>query len=205
MSPVPPAARPRRARRRAAALLSLAAVAAAVAVPSAGAAAPSQPGHYGLAHHVGSFDADHYDAGAFDGPLTPGAFVDPEAFAVDLNDPDAPDHTAFYVLDRTSKSPDDPSMAGEPTTWRLQKLDEAGAQLGVTTFTVPGDANDTGFQPRVAQMVIDHPDGATPGRVYLMVHSGDQAQALEIIAQAFAFASSLGVAGFAGLIHRLQQ
>ncbi len=77
---------------------------------------------------IGGFDSGAYDHGRFDGPLTPGKFVDPTGFAVD------PVNNMVYVVDRTS------SKEANPTDWRIQEFSPmTGEVLGTTTFTLPNE------------------------------------------------------------------
>jgi PKD repeat protein len=115
-----------------------------VCVPSAQAADGSQYalGQYGEVPtaHFGGFDSTWYDNGAFDGSGTEsapaaGKFLYPVGFTVDTSDASAPDGTAVYVLDRISANSETVGVGG--TRWRLQKLSDAGALLGVTEFSLP--------------------------------------------------------------------
>lgn len=175
----------RRRLARPAALLLALALAAVLAPAVASAATPT----YSEAHRFGSFDSTWYDGGAFDGqgaggPETapaPGKFVQPAAFAVDTNDATAPDGTAVYVLDRTGPEPS--TLApGTPSQWRLQKLSDTGAVLGVASFALNEDVSQQlSFGP-VSAIAVDHQSGAPAGTVYLLVRSGDQSLAQEVIA-----------------------
>ncbi len=113
-------------------------------------AADDTPTAYSEAHRFGGFDAAYYNGGSYDGnggvPVA-GKFLNPTVFAVDAEDPDAPDHTAVYVVDRVSQP-----ESGTPTRYRLQKLDESGAVLGVATFTLPGAA--LGDLPETASLAV---------------------------------------------------
>ena len=149
--------------------------AAALLAPVAGAAEP-----YGEAHRIGGFDSAYFNAGAYDGGQpADGKFLNPSAFAVDVADPDAPGGTAVYVVDSTS--PQAASLGATPSRWRLQKLSEDGDLLGVATFTLPGGATET-VVPQVPNITVDPGTSGAPGRVYLLVNSGDWAESRGIVA-----------------------
>jgi PKD repeat protein len=173
------ALQPRKRRRNRRSIL-LAGLAAGVSL-LAGAAPALASENYGEVNRFGSYDTSAYNGGTYDGALTPGAFVDPTAFAVDVNDPDTPDHMAVYVLDRTTPGATT-SMAdrtGE-SRWRLQKLDTSGQMLGVATFTLPDGSTAANF-PRVGSVAIDHPEGDPAGHVYAMIRSVDGTTVQQII------------------------
>ncbi len=153
-------ASPVRARTRSAAVLTcLAALAlACFAAP----ALAANPYAYGETARFGGFDSSAYNKGAYGGALTPGKFVDPTGFAVDTQDVEAPNDTALYVVDRTSNT------AGPTTSWRLQKLNDEGKPLGVTTFTLPNEPPEA--KSAIVALAVDD----TAGRVYALVAGNDE-------------------------------
>src|ERR1700683_5496891 len=130
---------------------------AAAALIASPASAPSSYA-YEEAARFGGFDTSAYDGGHYGGTLTPGKFVDPTGFAVDTHDSSAPNDTALYVVDRTS------GLGGEHTSWRLQKLNDAGQVLGSTTFQLPNDLSE---QSGIAGLAVD--DSGGEGLVYALV------------------------------------
>jgi PKD repeat protein len=118
---------------------------------------------YGRLARFGGFDTSAYNSGHYGGSLTAGKFLDPTGFAVDTNDASAPDNTALYVVDRTSGD------QGATTSWRLQKLNDAGAVLGSTTFTLPNEGDS---RSALAGLAVDDSGGAG-GRVYALVVGND--------------------------------
>lgn len=125
---------------------------------SATASASAEPGYeYGEGTRFGGFDSGAYDHGHFDGPLTPGKFVDPTGFAVDPRD------DTVYVVDRTSSS------KANPTDWRIQQFSPTGALLGATMFTLPNEPSKGPGQPANASAIeglaVDH----NAGRLYALV------------------------------------
>jgi PKD repeat protein len=135
-------------------------VSAAIACFAAPAVA-ANPYAYGEVARFGGFDATRYDGGEYTGALTAGKFVDPTGFAVDTQDVEAPNDTALYVVDRTS------GTNGSTTSWRLQKLNDKGEPLGVTTFTL---SNETGVESAVVALAVDD----TAGRVYALLAGNDE-------------------------------
>ena len=124
-------------------------------------------GQYGEVWRGGGFDTSAYAQGKYNGPLTPGKFVDPVGFTVDTQDTTpGGDGTAIYVLDRTSNLPG--SLLGGTTSWRLQKLDDQGHVLGTDLFTLPADANSD----EMLGLAVDPSDG----RVYSLLVAFDQNQ-----------------------------
>ncbi len=164
-------------RRRGRLALAALTVALTAATPTIAAAADP----YGETHRFGSFDSTYYNNGGYDGnggvPAA-GKFVDPAAFAVDVNAGTA-EGTAVYVLDRTSPRPSTQGAAA--TRWRLQKLSSRGEVLGVAAFSLPGNASDD-YVPQASSLVVDHPAGGGAGRVVLLLRSSDGTRGQEIVA-----------------------
>jgi PKD repeat protein len=152
-----------RARSRAA-LAGLAAVLLSLllAICATPALAGSNANPYGRLARFGGFDSSAYNSGHYGGSLTPGKFLDPTGFAVDLHDPSAPSNTALYVVDRTSGD------AGTTTSWRLQKLDDEGHVLGASAFTLP---NEGANAAAIAGLAVDDSGGG--GSVYALVEGND--------------------------------
>jgi PKD repeat protein len=130
---------------------------------------------YGEVTRFGGFDASAYNGGAYGGALTPGKFLDVTGFAVDTQDAEEPQDTALYVVDRTS------GTVGTKTDWRLQKLNDQGAPVGVTTFMLPNEPSEA--RSAIVALAVDD----TAGRVYALVagddeNASEQAYAKEILA-----------------------
>jgi PKD repeat protein len=130
---------------------------------------------YGEVTRFGGFDASAYNGGAYGGALTPGKFLDVTGFAVDTQDAEEPQDTALYVVDRTS------GVTGTKTDWRLQKLNDEGTPVGVTTFTLPNEPSEA--RSAIVALAVDD----ALGRVYALVAGDDengseQAYAKEILA-----------------------
>jgi len=107
---------------------------------------------------IGGFDSSAYDHGRFDGPLTPGKFVDPTGFAVD------PIDNTVYVVDRTSSS------KANSTDWRIQQFSPTtGEVLGTTMFTLPNEPSKGPGRPPNASAIeglaVDH----SAKRLYALV------------------------------------
>jgi hypothetical protein len=119
----------------------------------------------------GAFDSTWYDDGAFDGGAsgeeapTPGKFLYPTGFAVDTTDATAPDNTAIYVLDRVSDTSG--ATLEQGTRWRVQKLSDTGAVLGLTEFFLTKD----GTQPGSSSQSTVEPIGlaVSGGDVYTLI------------------------------------
>lgn len=151
---------------------AIASVAWAFAAPARASSCPPGPqfcafGQYGEVWRGGGFDTSAYDQGKYNGPLTPGKFVDAVGFTVDTHDSTSGgDGTAIYVLDRTSNLPG--NVLGATTSWRLQKLDDQGHVLGTDLFTLPADANSY----EMLGLAVD----PSEGRVYSLLVAFDQNQ-----------------------------
>ena len=147
------------------------------ALVNAATAAATNSYAYEEAARFGGFDTSAYNGGHYGGTLTAGKFVDPTGFAVDTHDSSAPDDTAIYVVDRTS------GPEGAHTSWRLQKLNDAGAVIASTTFQLPNEPFSA--QAGISGLAVD--DAGGEGRVYALVVGDDSeytgfAYAKEVVA-----------------------
>lgn len=114
--------------------------------------ASAEPGfEYGEVTRFGGFDSSAYNGGQYDGPLTPGRFLDPTGFAVD------PVDNTVYVVDRTSYRGLEPQ-----TAWRIQQFSPAGVLTGATMFTLPNGKTEASA---IEGLAVDH----RAGRVYALV------------------------------------
>lgn len=148
-------------------------------------------GQYGEVTRFGGFDSTWFDEGKYDGkggggteaaPVA-GELIDPVGFAVDTDD-GGTGKTAVYVLDRVSGIGTHATADG--TEWRLQKLSETGAVLGISEFYLPTDeVSGAGYKVFVGVLglAVDDHTGTVDTILYDSVGSGGETtrQAEEII------------------------